>query len=72
LIIDLPATGSVTIGRDPSSSVVLSDDAVSRHHAIMDCTPRGVVVRDAGSSNGAEVDGTLLTGPQPLGTGAMV
>jgi S-DNA-T family DNA segregation ATPase FtsK/SpoIIIE len=72
VVIDLPVAGSVTIGRDPSCSVVLSDHAVSRRHVIVDCTPGEVRVRDAGSANGTEVDGAVLTGPEPLRDGAVV
>ncbi|BEL04225.1 FtsK/SpoIIIE domain-containing protein [Actinoplanes sichuanensis] len=72
LIIALPETGTISIGRDASNTVVLADTAVSRRHAIVACTPGEVVVRDAGSANGTEVNGTVLIDAQPLTAGAVV
>lgn len=49
LVIPLPARG--TVGRDG----VLTDQAVSRSHLRVRQTPRGVLLSDAGSANGARV-----------------
>ena len=72
LVIDLPERGEVTIGRDPACTAVLADTAVSRVHAVLDCTSHAVTLRDAGSANGTGVDGRLLTAPERLPGGATV
>ena len=45
------------IGRGPDNDLVLASMAVSRHHAEIARTGRGLVVRDMGSRNGVVVDG---------------
>ncbi len=47
-----------SIGSDPSNDVVLDDPAVSRFHCEVRVDDRGVRVRDLGSKNGVNVDGT--------------
>ena len=51
----------VSIGRAPVAGLALDDHALSRTHAVLDVGPCGVSVRDAGSTNGVFVDGTLVT-----------
>lgn len=51
----------VSIGRAPVAGLALADHALSRTHAVVDVGPSGVSVRDAGSTNGVFVDGTLVT-----------
>lgn len=46
-----------TIGRDPSSTVLLDDVTVSRHHAEVRAVEDGYTVRDVGSLNGTYVNG---------------
>ena len=52
--------GENTIGRADDNSIVLSDDTISRHHALM--TIEGGVMRlqDLGSKNGTFVDGQRI------------
>jgi hypothetical protein len=52
--------GEVVIGRDPSCNLVLNDDRCSRRHAIIEATPGGLSVRDAGSANGIYVNGRRM------------
>ena len=52
----VPLTGPVDIGRDPSASVVLDDPQVSRHHVRITPQGAGAVVEDLGSSNGTFVN----------------
>ena len=52
-----PLGGTVSIGRDPSSSIVLADETVSRRHAEVTVDLEGVRARDAGSRNGIRVNG---------------
>lgn len=47
----------VTIGRDPSCEVALTDPSVSRRHASIEWTYAGNVLRDLGSRNGTFVGG---------------
>jgi hypothetical protein len=48
----LPAGASIRVGRDLANDVVLAHPSVSRHHARLTRTPRGLSVEDLGSSNG--------------------
>ncbi len=54
--VDIASTIAV-LGRDPSSDVVLNDPKCSRRHAVVELTAEGIVVRDAGSSNGIHLNG---------------
>ena len=59
----------VSIGRDPSSDVVLSDPGVSRSHARIRRLGAAYVLLDGGSSNGTELNGAVLREPAPLVAG---
>jgi pSer/pThr/pTyr-binding forkhead associated (FHA) protein len=48
---------SVTLGRDLTNDVVLSDGRVSRSHARLECGPGGCEIVDLGSSNGTRLNG---------------
>ena len=52
--------GELVIGRDPSCDLVLNDNRCSRRHAIVEATPEGLSVRDAGSANGIYVNGRRM------------
>ena len=50
--------GAVAVlGRDPSCDLVIGDERCSRRHAVLEHTPTGLQVRDAGSANGVFVNG---------------
>ena len=50
--------GSVaTVGRDPSSDLVLNDPKCSRRHAVIETSGDGITIRDSGSANGVFVNG---------------
>ena len=54
---------TITIGRDPSTSVFLNDMTVSRHHANLDLSNVSsgfASIRDLGSLNGTWVDGAIV------------
>jgi diguanylate cyclase (GGDEF)-like protein len=54
--------GVVVLGRDPSSSIVLQDEGVSRHHLRAALLPSGrVAVEDLGSTNGTVLHGQRIT-----------
>ncbi|MFJ9617559.1 FHA domain-containing protein [Streptomyces noursei] len=45
------------VGRDPDSDLVISDDRVSWHHAVLRATEGHWLVEDEGSTNGTYTDG---------------
>lgn len=51
----------LTVGRDPTSDVVVDGARVSRHHVSVEAVPGGWVVRDAGSRNGTFSNGASVT-----------
>ncbi len=57
----LPKTGEVKIGRGSDVDIVLNDDSVSRHHAIVRTSNAGIVtIEDLGSANGTKVQGAVV------------
>ena len=54
--------GDNAVGRDPGGEVVLSDDAVSRRHALIRNEQDKIIVFDLGSRTGTQVDGEPLRG----------
>jgi pSer/pThr/pTyr-binding forkhead associated (FHA) protein len=54
--------GDNVVGRDPAGQVVLSDDAVSRRHALIRHEQGNAMVFDLGSRTGTQVDGESLGG----------
>jgi S1-C subfamily serine protease len=55
----IPLSARVTIGRAPDNDVVLDDERVSRHHAVLEVDGE-LRVTDLGSSNGTFVRGVAL------------
>jgi len=49
--------GVATVGRDPSSDLVLNDPKCSRRHAVIEESADGMTIRDSGSANGVLVNG---------------
>jgi len=62
----------VTIGRDDSSTLVLTDDFASSHHARLSARDGVWLLEDLGSTNGTYLDRARVTGPTPLAIGAPV
>ena len=56
------AGGDNTIGRGSSCSVELSDDSVSRKHAVIRCRDGKLSVFDLGSTAGTSIDGQNIAG----------
>ena len=54
------AADRLTIGRDPSSDIVVADSGVSRHHADLVRHGPGWLVIDAGSANGTRLNGATV------------
>jgi DNA-binding NtrC family response regulator len=51
------ADGELACGSAPGNHLVLRDPTVSRHHFVISATPRGVHLRDIGSTNGVLLGG---------------
>jgi hypothetical protein len=56
--------GEFVIGRTPECQLALDDPRVSRRHAVLRATPKGVLVEDLGSRNGVSVNGVKIAGQQ--------
>ena len=62
-------TADVTIGRAPSSTLVLDDDYASNAHSRLTLSNGTWIVSDLGSTNGTWIDRTRITSPTPLTLG---
>ncbi len=58
----------ITIGRDASADLTLDDPSVSALHCELRATPRGVALRDLGSTNGTRVDSLLVSEATLIGS----
>lgn len=67
--IALDPTGSTVFGRDPSATLRIPSERVSRRHCEVALTPHGFMVRDLGSSNGTLLNQVRIPGPQRLNSG---
>ena len=52
--------GTSTVGRSPSSTIVLPQEAVSKDHAVMEASAACTTIQDAGSANGTKKNGSRL------------
>ena len=52
---------TIEIGRDDSCGLVVSDESVSRRHAVVRTDEEGYVLEDLGSRNGTRVNGEPVT-----------
>jgi pSer/pThr/pTyr-binding forkhead associated (FHA) protein len=59
----------ITIGREPSATIVLRDPRVSRLHARVESLDGAIVVRDLGSRNGTLVNARPIEAPVVLRDG---
>jgi pSer/pThr/pTyr-binding forkhead associated (FHA) protein len=57
------------IGRRPDNDIVLDDDDVSRHHAVVIDTGGSFVISDLRSTNGVDVGGRRIRGSATLADG---
>ena len=53
--------GELTIGREPDCGVVIADRQVSRYHARLTSTQKGLLLEDLGSKNGTYLNGKLVS-----------
>jgi len=70
--VEIPAAGTVLCGRSGQADLVLPATAVSRRHAIFFHEGGRDWVRDAGSTNGTQVNGARVAEPIPLVDGDRV
>jgi pSer/pThr/pTyr-binding forkhead associated (FHA) protein len=62
-------TAQSVIGRDPTATVHLTDEEVSRRHAIVNLGEGSITIEDLGSFNGTHMNGGKISDETPLGTG---
>lgn len=62
-------TAQSVIGRDPTATVHLTDEEVSRRHAIVSVGEGQATIEDLGSVNGTHVEGGPVQGEVPVGPG---
>lgn len=60
------------IGRAPEADLVIEDDTVSRHHAVLRGDRAGLELEDLGSSNGTNINGNPMAGALSLLDGDLV
>jgi ABC-type multidrug transport system ATPase subunit len=56
----------ISVGRSPGNDIQLDALLISNHHARFIKGPQGVIVEDAGSTNGVYINGTRVTGSRPV------
>ena len=65
-------TAQSVIGRDPTATVHLTDEEVSRRHAIVTVGEGQITIEDLGSFNGTHTDTGEITAEMPLQPGDRV
>ncbi|MFZ0889365.1 MAG: FHA domain-containing protein [Candidatus Binataceae bacterium] len=63
------SAAEVTVGSEPGNSLLISEETVSRRHAVIRRSSAGWEVRDLQSTNGTFVNEKRLAAPQPLRDG---
>ena len=58
---EVPVKDIMTLGRRKQCDVVITDSAVSRHHATIELVDGAYVLRDEGSSNGTMLNGERIS-----------
>jgi hypothetical protein len=64
--------GELTIGREADCGVVIADRQVSRYHARLTATLKGLLLEDLGSKNGTYLNGKLVSEPTYLQDGDII
>ena len=64
--------GPLTIGRADTSTLVLTDDYASNHHARLVPGDGAWLLEDLGSTNGTYLDRERVTGPTPVPLGTPI
>ncbi len=58
--LNLPASGTLTLGRTADNDLIVADAGISSHHAQLQIAPNGLSVIDLGSTNGTFVNSRKL------------
>ena len=61
-----PLRDEVQLGREKGNAVVVADQKVSRHHAVLTFIENTFIITDQGSANGTYVNGVLIAQPTRL------
>jgi hypothetical protein len=61
-----PLRGEVQLGREKGNAIVVADQKVSRHHAVLSPIDNTFIIIDQGSANGTYVNGVLIAQPTRL------
>ncbi|BCS31119.1 hypothetical protein TBR22_A03190 [Luteitalea sp. TBR-22] len=64
LVYALEQGRSITLGREAGNTIVLASQFVSKRHALVSWTPRGVRIEDQDSANGLTVNGLTVHAAQ--------
>src|SRR5262249_14977490 len=64
---ELPAAGTITIGRSRDNTICVDDRSISRHHAVLSLNG-GIYVEDLGSANGTRVRDVSAMGDEASAT----
>jgi len=64
LVYALDQGRSITLGRDAGNTIVLASQFVSKRHALVSWTPRGVRIEDQDSANGITINGLTVHAAQ--------
>jgi pSer/pThr/pTyr-binding forkhead associated (FHA) protein len=65
-------TAQSVIGRDPTATVHLTDDEVSRRHAIVTLGEGQITIEDLGSFNGTHTDAGEVKQETPIAVGERI
>ena len=65
-------TAALTIGRTDECEIPIPDTSISRRHARIECTAKGYIIADLGSTNGTFVNNVPIPGPTALQDGDYV
>ena len=61
-----PLRGEVKLGREKDNTIVVADQKVSRHHALLTSIDDTYIIHDQGSANGTYVNGVQIGQPTRL------
>jgi hypothetical protein len=61
-----PLRGEVKLGREKDNTIVVADQKVSRHHALLNPIDDTYIIHDQGSANGTYVNGVQIGQPTRL------
>jgi pSer/pThr/pTyr-binding forkhead associated (FHA) protein len=62
----------IVIGREPTCDIMVADRQVSRQHALISPTPKGILLEDLNSKNGTHWNGQPLLEPRLLQDGDVI